>query len=82
MMLRNISGSNTEKVTGGCRKLHNDKLKNLYSSQNIISVIKSKMIRWAGHILHVREWKGAQFFVGIPEWRSPGRPKGKWEEKF
>jgi hypothetical protein len=45
-----LSGPKRDEVTGGWRKLHNDKLHNLYSSPNIITMIKSRMVRWAGHI--------------------------------
>jgi hypothetical protein len=47
--LRRIFGLKRDEVTGGWRKLHNEKLHNLYSSPNIISIIKSMRMSWAGH---------------------------------
>jgi hypothetical protein len=49
-VLRRIFGPKRDEVTGGWRKLHNEKLRNLYSSQNIIRMIKSRRMRWAGHV--------------------------------
>jgi hypothetical protein len=48
--LRRIFGPKRDEVTGGCRKLHNEELHNLYSSPSIIRMIKSRMMRWAGHV--------------------------------
>jgi hypothetical protein len=48
-MLRRIFGSKREEVAGGCRRLHNGELHNVYSSSNIIRVTKSWRMRWAGH---------------------------------
>jgi hypothetical protein len=52
-VLRRIFGSKRDKVTGGWRKLHNEELHNLYSSQSIIRVIKSRRMRWAWHVTHM-----------------------------
>jgi hypothetical protein len=49
-VLRRISGPKTDEVTGDWRKLHNEELHNLCSSPNLIKMIKSRMIRWAGHV--------------------------------
>jgi hypothetical protein len=49
-MLRRMFGPKGGQMTGGCRKLHNEELHNLYSSSSIITVMKSRMMRWAGHI--------------------------------
>jgi len=49
MVLR-IFGARTDEVTGELRRLHNEKLNNLYSSPNIVRVIKSRRMRWAGHV--------------------------------
>jgi hypothetical protein len=51
-VLRSIFGSKRDGVTGGWRKLHNEELHGLYSSPSIIRVIKSRRIRWAGHVAH------------------------------
>jgi hypothetical protein len=52
-VLRRIFGPKREK-DGSCRKLHNDELHSLYSSLNIVRVIKSMMMRWAGHVVRMR----------------------------
>jgi hypothetical protein len=49
-MLRRIFGPKTDEVTGDWRKLHKEELHNLYSSPNIIRMIKSRRIRWVGHV--------------------------------
>jgi hypothetical protein len=55
-------------VTGGWRKLHNEGLHNLYSSPIIIRIIKSKRLRWAGHVTRMRERREAyRIFMGNPE---------------
>jgi hypothetical protein len=56
-VLRKIFGPRSDEVTGEWRKLHNEKLNDLYSSSNIVWVIKSRM-RWAGHIARMREKRG------------------------
>jgi hypothetical protein len=49
-VLRRIFGPKRDEVTGEWRKLHNEELHNLYSSPDIIRIIKSRMMRWAGHV--------------------------------
>jgi hypothetical protein len=49
-VLRRIFGPKRNEVTGGWRKLHNEELHNLYSSSSIIRMIKSRRMRWAGHV--------------------------------
>jgi hypothetical protein len=49
-VLRRIFGPKRDEMTGGWRKLQNEELHNLYSSRSIIRVIKSKWMRWAGHV--------------------------------
>jgi hypothetical protein len=49
-VLRRIFGPKRDEVTGEWRKLHNEKLRDLYSSPSIIRIIKSKRMRWAGHV--------------------------------
>jgi hypothetical protein len=69
-------------VTGGWRKLHNEELHGLYSSPDIIRVIKARRMRWAGHVARLGEVTGAyNILVGRPEGRRPlGRPRRRWEE--
>jgi hypothetical protein len=53
-MLRGIFGPKRDEVTGDWRKLHNEELHNLYSSPNIITMIKSRRIKWAAHVARMR----------------------------
>jgi len=55
MVLRRIFGSKREEVMGGWRKLHNEKLYNLYTSTNVMGIIRSRKIRCASHVTRVRE---------------------------
>jgi hypothetical protein len=66
------------------RKLHNDELHSLYFSPNIVRVIKSRRIRWAGHVARIGEGRGVyRFMVGRPEGKRPlGRPRGSWENNI
>jgi hypothetical protein len=54
-VLRRIFGPKSNGVTGGWRKLHNEELHNLYSSPNKIRIIKSRRMRWAGHVARIGE---------------------------
>jgi hypothetical protein len=63
-MLRRIFGPRSDEVTGKWRKLHNEKLNDLYSSPNIVWVIKSRRMRWVGHISRMREKRGVYRFGG------------------
>jgi hypothetical protein len=54
-MLRRIFRMKTDEVTGGWRKLHNEELHNLYSSPNIIRIIRSRRMRWAWHVARMEE---------------------------
>jgi hypothetical protein len=69
---------------GSWRKLHNDELHSLYSSPNIVRVIKSRTVRWAGHV--TRAWDGRGVYrvlVGRPEGKRPlGRSRGRWEDNI
>jgi hypothetical protein len=69
---------------GSWRKLHNDELHDLYSSPNIVRVIKYRRMRWAGHVARVGEGRGAyRFLVGRPEGKMPlGRPRRRWEDNI
>jgi len=79
-----IFGPKRDEVTGEWRKLHNEELNNLYSSPNIVRVIKSRRMRWAGHVAHIGEGRGVyRVLVGKPEGRRPlGRPRRRWEDNI
>ena len=65
-------------------KLHNEELNDLYSSSNIVRVIKSRRMDWAGHVAHMGERRGVyRVLVGKPEGKRPlGRPKHRWEDNI
>jgi hypothetical protein len=69
-----------DEVTGEWRKLHNQELNDLYCSPNIVRVIKSRRIRWAGHVARMGEGEGVHsVLVGKPEGKRPlGRPRRRW----
>jgi hypothetical protein len=81
-VMRRIFGPKRDDVTRECRKLHNEELHNLFSSQNIIRQIKSRRMRWAGHVARMEEEiKLYKVLVGKPEGKRPlGRPRHRWED--
>jgi hypothetical protein len=83
-VLKRIFGPKRDEVTGECRRLHNKELYALCSSPNIIRVIKSRRLRWAGHVARMGKRKGAcRALVGKPEGRRPlGRPRRRWEDNI
>jgi hypothetical protein len=83
-VLRRIFGPKTDEVTGEWRKLHNEELHNLYSSPDIISQIKSRRMRWAGHVASMgEERKVYKVLVEKPEGKRPlGRPRRRWEDRI
>jgi hypothetical protein len=70
-MLRRIFGPKRDEVTGEWRKLHNEELHKLYSSPNIIRMVKSRRMRWAEHVAGMGEKRNAyRILVGKPEERN------------
>jgi hypothetical protein len=82
-VLRKIFGPKREE-DGSWRKLYNDELRDLYSSPNIVRVIKSRRMRWAGHVARMVEGRGVyRVLVGRPESKRPlGRPRCRWEDNI
>jgi hypothetical protein len=81
-VLRRIFGPTRDEVTGEWRKLHNEELHNLYSSPDIIRQIKSRRMRWAGHVARRGEARNVyRVLVGKPDGKRPlGRPRRRWED--
>jgi hypothetical protein len=77
-------GPKRDEATGEWRRLHNEELNDLYSSQNIIRVIKSRRMRWVVYVARMGENIGAyRIVVGRPEERRPlGRPRRRWEDNI
>jgi hypothetical protein len=76
-VLRRIFGPKRDEVTGEWRKLHNEELRDLYSSPSIIRIIKCRRMRWVGHIAQIGEKRNVyRLLVGKPEGKTPlGRPR-------
>jgi hypothetical protein len=81
-VLRRIFGPKMDEVTGEWRKLHNGELHNLHSSPDIIRQIKSRRMRWAGHVARMGEGRNVyRVLVGKPEGKIPiGRPRRRSED--
>jgi len=80
MVLRRIFGPRRDEVTGEWKRLHNEELNDLYTSPNIVRVIKSRRLRWAGYVARMGEERGVcKVLVGKPEGKRPlGRPRRRW----
>jgi len=82
--LRRIFGPRKDEITGELRRLHNEELNDLYSSPNILRAIKSRRMRWAGHVARMGEERGVYMvLVGKPEGkRQLGRPRRRWVDNI
>jgi hypothetical protein len=83
-VLRRIFGPKRDEVTGEWKKLHNEELRDLYSSPSIISIIKSRRMRWAGNVARMGQKRNVyRLFVGKPEGKRPlGRPRRRWVDNI
>jgi len=84
MVLRRIFGPRRDEVTGDWRRLHNEELNDLYSSPNIVRVIKLRRMKWAGHVVLMGEERGVyRVLVGKPELKRPlRRPRRRWVDNI
>jgi hypothetical protein len=83
-VLSRIFGAKMNEVMGGWRKLHNEELHNYYCSPSIIRMIKSRRMRWAGHIDRMGEKRSAyRILLGNLEGNRPlERPSRRWEDNI
>jgi hypothetical protein len=75
-VLRRIFRPKRDEVTGGCRKLHNEELHNLYSSRSIIRIIKSRRMRWVGHVARMGRRE-----MHIVYWWKCQKERNHWEDQ-
>jgi len=83
-VLRRAFVPKRDEVTGECRKLHNEELRDLYSLPNIVRVVKSGRMRWVGHVKRMGKGRGVhRVLVGKPEGKSSlGRPRRRLEDNI
>jgi hypothetical protein len=83
-VLRRVFGPKWDEVKGEWRKLHNEELNDLYSLPNIIRVVKSRRMRWDGHVARMGEGRGVHWkLVAKPKGKRPlGRPRRRWEDNI
>jgi hypothetical protein len=83
-VLKGVFGPKRDEVIGGWRKLHNEELHKLYGLPTIIRIIKSRRMRWAGHVARMGQKRNIyRILVGKPEGkRRLGRPRRRWENNI
>ena len=83
-MLRRVFGPKRDEVKGEWRKLHNKDLSDLYPLPSIVRVVKSKSMKWAGHVARMGEERVVyRVLVEKPGGKSPmGRPRHRWEDNI
>jgi hypothetical protein len=84
MEVKKIFGLKRDELIGRWRKLHNEKVHDLYPSPNVIRIIKSRKMRWARHVARMEE-KNIEYmlFVEKPEGKRPlGRPRRRWVDNI
>jgi hypothetical protein len=83
-VLSRVLGPKRDEVTGEWRKLHNEELNDLYPLPNIVRVVKSRHMRWAGQVARMGEDRGVhRVLVKKPEEKTPlGRPRRRWEDNI
>ena len=83
IVLRRIFGPRRDEVAGEWRRLHNEELNDFYSSHNIVRVIKSRRMRWAGHVARMGEERGCRGSCWETGGRRPlGRPRRRWVDNI
>jgi hypothetical protein len=82
--LRRVCGPKRDEVRGKWRKLHNEELNDLYSLPSIVRVVKSRRMRWTGHVARMGEDRGVhRAMVEKAVGKRPlGRPKRRWEDNI
>ena len=83
-VLRKVYGPKRDEVTVEWKRLHNEELNDLYSLPHIVRVVKSRRMRWAGHVARMGDDRGVhRVLVGKPEGKRPlGRPRRRWEDNI
>jgi len=83
-VMRRIFGPKRDEVKREWRKLHNEELNDLHSVTNTLRVIKSRRMKWTGHVTRMEEKIGVhRALVGKPEGKRPlGRPRRRWEDNI
>jgi hypothetical protein len=84
ILWHDLSNGPKREEDGSWRKLHNDEIHSLYSSPNIVRVIKSRRMRWAGHVARIGEGRGFyRDLGGRPEGKRPlGTPRLRWKDNI